>query len=734
MKQENTIYPKEDNELFSLAADVVNYTSCNLFLTGKAGTGKTTFLKFIKENSHKNSVVVAPTGVAAINAGGVTMHSFFQLPFLPYLPEQKYFSGNVNSVDRYSLIKGLRLGSRKIDLINELELLIIDEVSMLRVDLLDAVDEILRHFRQKRNLPFGGVQVLFIGDMYQLPPVVSDEEWIRMKNFYDSPFFFSAKVLEKHPPLFIELKKIYRQTEEKFINLLNSIRNNEMTEEDFKILHERHRLDAMDLFEESITLTTHNRTADLINQRELQKLNVPVHQFDGEITGNFSETALPTEMNLYLKEGAQIMFIKNDPEMEKRYFNGKLATVKKINEDEITVSLSGSGMELILEKEKWSNVQYRFNSETGKIEEEELGSYSQYPVRLAWAITIHKSQGLTFDRAVIDAGQSFAAGQVYVALSRCRTLEGLLLLSKILPQSVKSDERIVEYSQRKNEFEEIKNVLIDEKPRYASQILIKTFDWKKLVSLLEEFETITKTKKIPDKNLANNPAQLLHENAKAQMEISKRFITELENKFREKPIDQTWLNTKVTGAKKYFAVKIKEELIAPLNILQAYLQGKTKVRKYAQLVNELENILWKRINDIQRVTFGDLSFDVELIERNSKPAETKRSKKTKQEKGSSKLESLNYYKQGMKIEEIAKQRGMANSTIEGHLAEFVSSGELNVFDFVSEEQLDKIKTVTGNLGYNLLGSIKNEVGDSISYGQIRMAVNYLKNKENISMN
>jgi len=728
MKQENSTYLNEENELFSLAAEIVNHTSRNLFLTGKAGTGKTTFLKFIKENTHKNTVVVAPTGVAAINAGGVTMHSFFQLPFVPFIGEGKNLFGNENFINRNSLIRNIRFSNQKIDLINELELLIIDEVSMLRADMVDAMDAILRHFRERKNIAFGGVQVLFIGDLYQLPPVVADEEWYKMKDHYESPFFFSANALRENPILFIELNKIYRQSEEKFIKLLNNIRNNEMSAFDVELLQERFKADKRNVPKNSITLTTHNRIADRINFTELQKLTTQSHKFKGEINGNFSENALPTEMELTLKEGAQVMFIKNDSDSSKRYFNGKLATVKKITDEEIAVTLSGDGIDLILEKEKWENIRYKLNNETQKIEEEELGSFTQYPVRLAWAITIHKSQGLTFDHAVIDAGQSFTAGQVYVALSRCRTLNGIFLLSEIFPQSVKNDERIVEFSQQKNRFTEIKNILTDEKLKYASLVLIKTFDWKKLVAMLEEFDTITKTKKIPDKNLANNTSKILLEKVKAQMDISKKFIAELDNKFSEKPINQNWLNLKVTGAKKYFAEKIKDELIDPLNSLQSYLLGKTKVRKYSQYVNEVENILWKKINDIQRITFGDLSFDVEMIERKSVVSETKKTKKVKVEKGSTKLESLNFYKQGMKVDEIAKQRGMAVTTIEGHLAEFVATNEVNVFDFVSKEEMNKIKKACDKLGFLLLGSIKNEVGETISYGQLRMAINYLKNK------
>lgn len=723
-----------DNAIFSLAADAVNFTGCTIFLTGKAGTGKTTFLKYIREHSHKNMVVVAPTGVAAINAGGATMHSFFQLPFIPFIPEKKYSEKNVEFVDRYSLIKNIRFSKEKIDLLRELDLLIIDEVSMLRADMLDAIDEILRHYRDRRKMAFGGVQVLFIGDLFQLPPVVSDNEWKIMQEHYQSPFFFSASVLEQNPPLHIELKKIYRQSDEKFIHLLNNIRNNEMTDTDFNVLDERYKNTSTEVKPGCITLTTHNYMADEINQRELKKLEEKKFYFEGELNGNFSEKALPTELKLELKEGAQVMFVKNDSNPAKRYFNGKLASVKRINADGIWVVFPGNNEELCLEKEKWKSVRYALNKESGKVEEEELGSFTQYPIRLAWAITIHKSQGLTFDNAVIDAGRSFAAGQVYVALSRCRTLEGLQLLSKITPGSVKNDERIVAFAKKESGTVKIKNIVTAEKQKYAAQLLIKTFSWKKITEELDLFRIETESKKFAGQVLAFTTANNMLNSAKAQEKVAEKFSAELEKRFSETPLNQNWLKEKVTSAKKYFTAKIKEELIKPLNGLQSHLLGKTKVRKYSKRVNEMESILWKKINEIQHAVFGDLTFEIERIERENTDSKNAVSlRKTipiaiGTAKGSSKLESLGFYKQGMTIAEIAKQRDMAITTIEGHMAEFVQSGELNVFDFINTHEFEKVKLALAKLGDERLTPLKNELGDTFSYGKIRMAVKYLKNK------
>jgi hypothetical protein len=715
-----------DNEWFKLAADVVNFTQSNLFLTGKAGTGKTTFLKYIKSNTQKHTAVVAPTGVAAINAGGVTMHSFFHLPFIPYVPSQNNLFGNIRTADKHALIKGVRFNREKIELINELELLIIDEVSMLRADMLDAIDDILRYYRRNSSEPFGGVQVLFIGDLFQLPPVASDEEWGLLKNDYASPFFFSAKVLENNPPLFIELKKMYRQNEKQFIQLLNNIRNNNLDDYDYQLLNERYNRDAMDMTENIITLTTHNRSADQINAQELNKLDAALYRFQGEIKGEFSDKALPTEMHLDLKVGAQVMFIKNDLSGERKYFNGKLATVKSLSQSEIVVTLAESHDELTVVKEKWSNIRYNFNKDTNKVDEEELGSFTQYPIRLAWAITIHKSQGLTFDKAIIDAGYSFAAGQVYVALSRCRTLDGVLLLSKIQPESIQSDERIIAFATRENSIAEIEQLIQKEKPAYTAKILMRTFDWRKLLVELEGFKNLTIEKKLPDKELFESTAQYMLNKALEQQQVAEKFSKQLLQIIQQETIDETLLIERVSKAKQYFTKALYDEIIQSINTLKSVLKGKSKVRGYSMQVNELEANVWKKLRQVQQATFGEMTFEIPEIEMKSTPIEIG---KQKEAKGESKLESFKLYKKGKSIEEIAKQRGFANSTIEGHLSEFIGTGDISIHDFVNDEQIIAIKIAADELGYDKSSPIKEKLGDSFSYGQIRMVLNYLKRKK-----
>ncbi|HMW65371.1 MAG TPA: helix-turn-helix domain-containing protein [Chitinophagaceae bacterium] len=478
--------PDTSNTLFQLAADLINQTNRNIFLTGKAGTGKTTFLKFIRENCPKQMAVVAPTGVAAINAGGVTIHSFFQLPLAPFIPETKRtgFNGSKEeTVNRHNLISRMRVNNEKRKLWQQLELLIIDEISMVRCDTLDAVDTILRYFRKNPYEKFGGVQLLFIGDMFQLPPVIKDAEWNFFREHYDSPYFFSSQVIKNEPPLYIEFNKIYRQSEEKFINLLNQVRNNELDEVGLSILDSRFQ----PTFRRSkndgyIVLTTHNEQARQINLAALQNLEGSALLFEANITGDFPENAFPAEEMLYLKTGAQVMFIKNDSaERGKRYFNGKIGTVTKLDEDSIAVQCEGDEDEITVEKEEWENIRYSVDKTTQQVKEQKLGSFTQFPLRLAWAITIHKSQGLTFEKAIIDAGEAFAPGQVYVALSRCTSLDGLILKSKIKTGSLFTDNRIIQFSQNIASSIHLQNELAIAKKEYQLTILLNTYNYSGVI-------------------------------------------------------------------------------------------------------------------------------------------------------------------------------------------------------------------------------------------------------------
>ncbi len=619
------------NHIFHLASLFVNQTGAPIYLTGKAGTGKTTFLKYIRENCFKKMAVVAPTGVAAINAGGVTMHSFFQLPFGPFIPVSRGFSRlQQNSIDDYdraapvdphSLLRNIRFNAEKRELLQELELLVIDEVSMVRADTLDAIDTILRHFRQQPLLPFGGVQMLYIGDLYQLPPVVSNEEWELLREHYQSPFFFDALALRESPPFYLELKKIYRQNEATFIDILNNIRNNQPTEEDMERLHRHYHPDFQAAKEENyITLTSHNAKATAINQQELQELPGKLFAFEAVLSGEFNDRSFPADRTLYLKSGAQVMFIKNDRGENRRYFNGKIGTIKKISDKEISVVFPGEAGEMTLEKETWKNIRYSFNKEKDKIEEEELGSFSQYPLRLAWAITIHKSQGLTFERAIIDAGASFAPGQVYVALSRLTTMEGLILHSRILPRSISTDHRVIAFTETAMAPGRLRDQLQQEQQSFISRSLIQSFNWSRLTAACRELPkspepparkgtTPYGKAKAPsansrpsiDKMVFLNLATQLLDRAIQQEETALKFTRQLEQVLDDAQIDgYHQLEERVQAAAAYFIRLLETELAAPLQRHIDALKVKQKTKGLVQHLGELKLLITRKKQQLEQ--------------------------------------------------------------------------------------------------------------------------------------
>lgn len=476
----------EVNAELELAWKCIEHTDSHLFLTGKAGTGKTTFLRKLKLKSPKRMIVVAPTGIAAINAGGVTMHSFFQLSFGPYVPEETFTSQQ----------KIYRFSKEKINIIRSLDLLVIDEISMVRSDLLDSVDEVLRRYRD-RNKPFGGVQLLMIGDLQQLAPVVKDAEWNLLGKYYDTPYFFGSRALQKTEYITIQLEKVYRQNDGTFINLLNRIRSNQVDHIVLAELNKRYIPNFKPKEEGYIRLTTHNAQAQRINDAQLSLLPGQTHIYPAQIEGTFPETSYPADYRLAIKQGAQIMFIKNDSGSDdagnKRYFNGKIGIVTRIIGDEIIVRGNGDPEEFVLKKEDWTNTKYTLNEETGEIKEEIEGTFYQYPIRLAWAITIHKSQGLTFEKAIIDANASFAHGQVYVALSRCKTLEGMILESPLSAQSVICDERVSEFTREIENSMPNPDKLQDLQKQYFYKLLCEQYDYSSvnksfsyLLRLLEE--------------------------------------------------------------------------------------------------------------------------------------------------------------------------------------------------------------------------------------------------------
>ncbi|MEO5998670.1 MAG: AAA family ATPase [Chitinophagaceae bacterium] len=597
--------PEEINVEFELAIDFVKFTNRSFFLTGKAGTGKTTFLKHIKNNTSKNAVVLAPTGVAAINAGGTTIHSFFQLPFGPFIPATAPgFTANQGFADKHSIFKNIRFTKNKIQLLLELDLLIIDEVSMVRCDVIDAIDTVLRHFRRQPFLPFGGVQLLFIGDLFQLPPVMPDNEWSVLNQYYDSPYFFSSKVTQQFPPLYLELKKIYRQNEQVFIDILNRIRTNEVEWDDLVQLHECYDPSFKPSDDNNyIILSTHNKKVETINVAALEKLTSKVFHFNGTIKGDFSDKALPTDLVLQLKEGAQVMFIKNDSEPVKRYYNGKIGKIKSILDGEIIVEFPDTNREMTLEKVTWENISYVLNKETGEIEEKIEGTFTQYPVKLAWAITIHKSQGLTFERAIIDLGASFAPGQVYVALSRCVSLKGMILHSRIPRHCIMTDEKVVGFAVNERNKDALREVLQKEKHTYRLIKILLVFQFTHLMMPLEQFLHNNKMRKNEIDFIAISLAEELVLQGSKLKSIADKFQKELSGLLQEygENRQQSILSQRIDAASQYFTSFLQQSFLKPIQNHRKSVPGKKKLKNYIKELVALEALFNDRIEQMKKV-------------------------------------------------------------------------------------------------------------------------------------
>lgn len=812
------------NHELQLAFNFVQFTARNIFLTGRAGTGKTTFLHDLKKLSPKRMIVVAPTGVAAINAGGVTIHSFFQLPFGPKIPGLSTSEG----------LKSHKVSTQKRNIIKSLDLLIIDEISMVRSDLLDSIDEVLRRYK-RNDEPFGGVQLLMIGDMQQLPPVVKDNEWNLLSKYYSTAFFFSSLALQKTNYVTITLQKVYRQRDEHFIEILNKIRDKQMDKQAMDLLNQRYVADFEADDKNYIILTTHNAKAKTINDNKLSLLKTKTKKFKAETSGNFPEYIFPTDFQLELKKGAQVMFVKNDPSFEKAYYNGKIGTIIEISEDEIIVQCPDDEETINVTPIEWQNIKYAIDHKSKEITETIDGTFTQIPLKLAWAITIHKSQGLTFEHAIIDSESAFAHGQVYVALSRCRSLEGMVLSTPFSPNSLKENRsienfnKIVSKNQPDNEILEVSKALFQHKLldelfsfknlqnsiKWLSDVLYSNKDNLQidissvLIKMKKEFynnviivsdkfknqiayylnkdnkveqntvlqERITKASlyflnqiqhiilvKLEDFTIETDNSEIrkkiekshtnLHQETKYKIEclqsckngfIVKDFLKDRAkasieagtkkdyNKIRKTPVSKeinnpefynflkNWRDAKATeqNVTHYLILTLKSiralSTYVPKNIEQLEMIpgfGKKKLENLGTELLELINNYTKE-NSVDAVEF---------------PIKQKSKKKPKTQ---SKQISFELWQKHKDIEKIALERDLAQTTIYGHLAPFIASGELSINEFLEKEKLNEITTFLNENKELNLGEANQKLGEKYTYAELKLSQQhliYLNNK------
>lgn len=678
----------EKNSELRHAWDFVEHTSISIFLTGKAGTGKTTFLRTLKEKSSKRSIIVAPTGVAAINAGGMTIHSFFQLPLSPFVPE-------ANFKNRFDYSKEKR------KIIRTLDLLIIDEISMVRSDVLDAIDSVLRRFREHEK-PFGGVQLLMIGDLQQLTPVVTPEDEVILQRYYDTSYFFGSKALRSISYVTIELTHVYRQQDEEFITLLNNIREGQVSETDLKRLNERFNPNfEPEVGSDYIRLTTHNKMAESYNEVQLHNLPSKACTFIAEADGNFPEYNYPADFKLTLKRGAQVMFIRNDN--NGRYYNGRIGHVTHIDNEKILVLCPGDDKEIEVQQETWENTKYSLNEKTKQIEAEVQGTFKQYPLRLAWAITIHKSQGLTFEHAIIDAQSSFAAGQVYVALSRCKTLEGLILASPISSSAIINDNQVMNYISHQTE-EAAKSIaaLPTLKAEYYRQLLLELFSFTDLKACEDAlYRVLTEYFYKYPKIITLHKMAIIDLDERI-MSISSKWKSIICNMTTDQLHEDDFLQRMKKGAL-YFHSQLTEIFSHLLDMTKG-VQSNNKIA-YKRFDNNYADLLQTYVVKhelLGRIMEKGFSINSYLTAKqeailNSLEEKTGRNRKNKIEETTPKVPKIstgevtfNLFKTGKSIEEIAKERNLTPATIQGHLIPYIQKGEIKLNEVIDEE---KAKTI-----------------------------------------
>ncbi|MDN4165059.1 helix-turn-helix domain-containing protein [Cytophagales bacterium LB-30] len=712
-----------------LAIDYANTTHRHIFLTGKAGTGKTTLLHHIIKNTYKQVAVAAPTGIAAINAGGVTLHSLLHLPFGTFIPENTSsdWSEDTMVYTPKRFLSQLKMGNTKRDLLRQLELLVIDEVSMLRADMLDCIDCVLRSVRRKSE-PFGGLQILFFGDLSQLPPVIKNSEKALLSRYYPSGYFFEAQALQKSPMVTITLDTIFRQSDADFIEILNKLRSNDLSTEDIERLNTHYRSpEEQRALDGYIHITTHNRKADDINQQALQRLEGKLFPYKARISGDFPENMYPLAGQLEVKLGAQVMFVKNDT--DGRYFNGKIGEVVHLTEEEIQVRVKDTDLPITVHPYSWENKRYRLNADTHEIEEEVMGTFTHFPLKLAWAITVHKSQGLTFDKAILDLSESFAPGQMYVALSRLTSLQGLVLSSRIPQLSIANDEALIHFEEAQPQAEEIARQLTHDREAYLYRLAKESFTFQPLLyafsNHLKEFDK-EETRSAKQVHLSWTLEQ---QKAIQQLQdIALKFQASLE-KYKQEDFSQAQLSERIEKAEAYF-IPLMDQVIEGFHKHLRQLSEQKRIKGYIKEVEALLAQIKARAMAIQKAGafFRAIQENRSLSKEDVKallPQTHTVVGKVKTEKPSKRPTaevSFEMFREGKSVEEIAQARGFVVGTIMGHLCSYVEKGEIAASQLITEEKLEKALTVIRSSEDKSFSAIKGQLGDDFDYADIRVVM------------
>ncbi|CCK81781.1 helix-turn-helix domain-containing protein [Desulfobacula toluolica] len=824
--------PSINHEL-QLAREFVQYTDSHIFLTGKAGTGKTTFLHDLKKDTAKRMIITAPTGVAAINAGGVTLHSFFQLAFGPFIPGSDAYENNRQRMFRFS--------KEKKRIIKSLDLLVIDEISMVRADLLDSVDSVLRQHR-RNDQPFGGVQLLMIGDLHQLSPVAKQDEWKLLQQYYDSVYFFSSHALARTKLLTIELKHIYRQSDVRFIELLNRVRNNRLDADSIKKLNQRYIENHTPEKDQGyITLTTHNSSADTINRTRLAELAGKEYRFNAKISGDFPEHTYPTPGSLVLKEEAQVMFLRNDNSAEKRYYNGKIGKITDISMERISIACPDEAEEIEVEPVEWENIKYTVNEENKEIQEEIIGKFKQFPLKPAWAITVHKSQGLTFDKAVIDVNSAFAHGQVYVALSRCKTFEGMVLSSPIPSQGIETDDAVLDFVETARQAPPSDDLLRTAKISFQQKLIMECFDfqllhnrlnylvrlllgnanlvqlsgitdmgrlqemaWKNIFTVSEKFKQQLRTI-FEDNSLPETTDYLQERTRKASAwfqeqfslifdDLVQKFQVETDNKELAKKIANALNNLKQDIIIKRAGIQSCENTFSPSHYLRSISKAELdftpeKIKKaqapaysasdieHPELFQQLKDwrtrtarahgiahfqVLHQRILIQIAVSLPDTEAELKKISGVGKKTLEKYGKEIlaqvveyRKNHGIEKVilpepknipekknspgkptgasntmqTSFDMFNKGMAIADIAEERGLVESTIQGHLCFFIENSQLDINKVLSPDKQNAIEAALAKGPADSFKAVKQNLGDGFSYGDIKLMLAHQKHLE-----